>query len=129
MSYRMRIREESREKGKVTKVTIATETTEGVFFNGSGCSDIVGSMLLSFVCFLRAGDCTVPRERAYDPMAYLNKKNIAVDNLASPSTIRVTIKQAKTENGLTWKILLEPHPVIWLSGVQPDNSSSRMVNT
>ena len=40
---------------------------------------------------------TMPSQDAYDPVVHLNKEDVAVDNPAAPSIIRITIKQSKTD--------------------------------
>ena len=52
---------------------------------------------LAFFGFLRAGELTVPSDTAYDPKVHLNVSDIAADNPASPTVIRVSIKQSKTD--------------------------------
>ena len=52
---------------------------------------------LAFFGFLRAGELTVPSDASYDPQVHLNLGDIAVDNPAAPTVIRVSIKQSKTD--------------------------------
>ena len=54
---------------------------------------------LGFFGFLRMGEMTVPSQEAYDPAVHLNKEDVAVDDPAAPSVIRITIKQSKTRSG------------------------------
>ena len=39
----------------------------------------------------------MPSQEAYDPAVHLNKEDVAVDDPAAPSVIRITIKQSKTD--------------------------------
>ena len=52
---------------------------------------------LAFFGFLRAGELSVPSDAAYDLKVHLNVSGIAVDNPVSPTVIRVSIKQSKTD--------------------------------
>ena len=52
---------------------------------------------LGFFGFLRMGEMTVPSQEAYDPAVHLNKGDVAVDDPAAPSILRITIKQSKTD--------------------------------
>ena len=52
---------------------------------------------LCFFAFLRAGEMTVPSDNAYDPAVHLSVHDLAVDNPSSPSALRITIKQSKTD--------------------------------
>ena len=50
-----------------------------------------------FFGFLRAGELTVPSSQAYDPDVHLSLGDLAIDSHDSPSLIRLTIKQSKTD--------------------------------
>ena len=52
---------------------------------------------LGFFGFLRSGEMTVPTTGMYDKTCHLSLADIAVDNPAKPETIRVRIKQSKTD--------------------------------
>lgn len=52
---------------------------------------------LGFFAFLRTGEMTVPSDASFDPAVHLTRGDLAVDNPASPQSIRVTIKQSKTD--------------------------------
>ena len=52
---------------------------------------------LCFFAFLRAGEMTVPTETAYDPAVHLGVLDLAVDDAAQPTCLRLTIKQSKTD--------------------------------
>ena len=52
---------------------------------------------IGFFGFLRAGEFTVPSAEAYDPDTHLNLSDIALDSHTSPSVVRVSIKQSKTD--------------------------------
>ncbi len=52
---------------------------------------------LGFFGFLRSGEMTVAVDGSYDPGCHLSRADIAVDNPADPSVLRVTIKQSKTD--------------------------------
>ena len=52
---------------------------------------------LGFFGFLRAGEMTAPESGSFDRSANLGFDDVAIDNLAAPSFIRVTIKQSKTD--------------------------------
>lgn len=61
-----------------------------------------GTMLWAAACvgffgFLRAGEFTVPSIRAYDPSTHLNLSDKALDSHTSPSIVRLSIKQSKTD--------------------------------
>ena len=47
--------------------------------------------------FLRAGEMTVPSDTEFDPGVHLCVGDIAIDDPAQPSILRVTIKQSKTD--------------------------------
>ena len=52
---------------------------------------------LGFFAFLRAGEMTVPSDTGFDPGVHLSYGDIAVDNPRTPTVMRVTIKQSKTD--------------------------------
>lgn len=52
---------------------------------------------LAFFCFLRAGEMTVPSDQEFDPAIHLTKKDLALDNQIAPCTVRVRLKQSKTD--------------------------------
>ena len=52
---------------------------------------------LCYFGFLRAGEITVPSEKAYDAGAHLNFDDVAVDNVSNPTMLKVTIKSSKTD--------------------------------
>ena len=52
---------------------------------------------LAFFGFLRCSEFTVPQQDSYDRTVHLSTSDIAVDNRLSPSTVRVHIKQSKTD--------------------------------
>ena len=52
---------------------------------------------LCYFGFLRSGEVTVPSEAAYDGRAHLNADDVAVDDLANPTVMKVTIKASKTD--------------------------------
>ena len=52
---------------------------------------------LAFFGFLRCGEFTIPSDSDFDPQAHLTIDDIAIDNHITPSTIRVRIKQSKTD--------------------------------
>ena len=52
---------------------------------------------VAFFGFLRAGEFTVPSDSGYDPAVHLSKGDIALDNPRTPTMVRITIKQSKTD--------------------------------
>ena len=63
-----------------------------------GDKDDLDSLLLEFFfAFLRIGELTVPSDTTYDPNVHLSVKDIAVDKCQSPSLLRITLKQSKTD--------------------------------
>ena len=52
---------------------------------------------LAFFGFLRIGEMTVPDGSGFDPSVHLGVWDIAVDHARSPSFLRITIKQSKTD--------------------------------
>ena len=52
---------------------------------------------LAFFGFLRTGEMTIPSDTEYDPSCHLSFKDIAIDDPDSPSMLRVTMKQSKTD--------------------------------
>lgn len=52
---------------------------------------------LCYFGFLRSEEITVPSESAYDKAVHLNRADLAVDRVANPSIIKVTIKASKTD--------------------------------
>lgn len=49
-----------------------------------------------FFAFLRSGEVTVPSDASYDSSVHLNIADIAVDNTANPSMVKIEIKASKT---------------------------------
>ena len=58
---------------------------------------IWASCSLAFFGFLRCGEFTIPSDSDFDTQAHLTIDDIAIDNHITPSTIRVRIKQSKTD--------------------------------
>ena len=52
---------------------------------------------ICFFAFLRVGELTVPSDSGYDPDVHLSLHDVAVDNPRVPSTVRIRIKQSKTD--------------------------------
>ena len=52
---------------------------------------------LCFFAFLRIGELSVPSDSEFDPNVHLTAKDVAVDRPVSPSILRLTIKQSKTD--------------------------------
>ena len=52
---------------------------------------------LAFYSFLRAGEFTVPSDSGYDASTHLSWGDLAVDNLAQPSTLSIQLKASKTD--------------------------------
>ena len=52
---------------------------------------------LCFFGFLRAGEITVPSEKAYDSGEHLNVSDISVDSITNPTIMKVKIKASKTD--------------------------------
>ena len=46
---------------------------------------------------LRAGEFTVPSPQGYDPDVHLSLSDMAIDSHTDPSTVRLRIKQSKTD--------------------------------
>ena len=53
---------------------------------------------LRFFCFLRAGEMTVLSDQGFDPAVYLTRMDIAVDSQVAPCTLRVQLKQSKSDH-------------------------------
>ena len=51
----------------------------------------------AFFGFLRVSEFTVPSQRGYDPLCHLSLSDITVDNRHATSTVRLYIKQSKTD--------------------------------
>ena len=52
---------------------------------------------IAFFGFFRMGELTVPSQTAFDPTIHLTFSDIAVDSMVDTQSIRVTIKQSKTD--------------------------------
>ena len=52
---------------------------------------------LGFFGFLRCGEFTCPSRQAYDPSCHLSLEDVAIDSPTTPSIMRVTLKQSKTD--------------------------------
>ena len=52
---------------------------------------------LCFFGFFRSGEITVPSTRTFDPAVHLSWGDVAVDNPASPTAIRVYLKRSKCD--------------------------------
>ena len=52
---------------------------------------------LGFFGFLRSAEMCSPSDNGFDPSAHLSINDIAVDDATTPSMLRVTIKQSKTD--------------------------------
>ena len=52
---------------------------------------------LAFFGFLQCGEFTVPGPTTYDPDVHLCLNDVAIDSRESPSLVRITIKQSKTD--------------------------------
>ena len=49
------------------------------------------------IVFLRAGEMTIPSDKGFNPAVHLTRMDIAVDNQVAPCTLRVQLKQSKTD--------------------------------
>ena len=52
---------------------------------------------LCFFGFMRAGEVTIPSESSYDPGVHLNFGDIAIDDPAKPTLLRIRLKASKTD--------------------------------
>ena len=52
---------------------------------------------LCFFAFLRAGEMSVPSDKAYDSAVHLSMGEITVDDPSNPSMLKIKIKQSKTD--------------------------------
>ena len=52
---------------------------------------------LCYFGYLRSGEITVPSENTYDKSVHLNMADVAVVSTISPSLVRVTVKESKTD--------------------------------
>ena len=52
---------------------------------------------LAFFGFLRVGEMTVPSDSSYDPAVHLSRSDVAANNPAAPTVLRISIKQSKTD--------------------------------
>ena len=53
--------------------------------------------VLCFFGFFRAGEITVPTLTSFDPSQHLGWGDVAIDSTQSPQTLRVRLKQSKTD--------------------------------
>ena len=69
------------------------------WFRGSGKDGCMlwAAATLCFFGFLRSGEITVPSDTTYDEGAHLGFRDVAVDNLQDPKSVRVRIKASKTD--------------------------------
>ena len=51
----------------------------------------------AFFGFLRVGEMTVPSDSSYDASVHLSLADVAVDDSAAPTVVRLRIKQSKTD--------------------------------
>ena len=51
----------------------------------------------TFFGFLRCSEFTVPSLQRYDPEAHLSLDDVAIDSTSTPSLLKLTIKQSKTD--------------------------------
>ena len=77
--------------------TVNTEETLVPTSGRTGCCHSLGSVLRGFFGFLRAGEFTVPSRAQFDPAVHMTPGDVAVDSHASPSLIRLRLKQSKTD--------------------------------
>ena len=52
---------------------------------------------ICFFAFLRVGEMTVPSDGGYDSTVHLSLSDVAIDDPTTPSLVRLTIKQSKTD--------------------------------
>ena len=52
---------------------------------------------LCFFGFLRSGEITIPTDSAYDSSTHVSFTDVAVDNLASPTMLKLHLKASKTD--------------------------------
>ena len=58
---------------------------------------IWAACLTGFFGFLRTAEFTVPSSEQYDSAVHLSLADVAVDNHTTPSVVKITIKQSKTD--------------------------------
>lgn len=55
------------------------------------------AFLVCFFGFFRAGEITIPNMSAYDSSIHLSFSDIALDNIAAPTMVKIRIKCSKTD--------------------------------
>ncbi len=50
-----------------------------------------------FFGFMRAGELTLPSEAAFDPASHLSMSDVSIDDVASPSVVKLQLKASKTD--------------------------------
>lgn len=68
-----------------------------------------GTLLWAAACMcffgcLRAGEALAPEKGAFDEKAHLGWEDVELENAKSPSTIRVRIKESKTNKTTNWRV-------------------------
>ena len=77
---------------------------------------------LAFFGFLRCGEFTIPCEGDFDPEVHLTINDIAIDDHIMPSTVRVRIKQSKTDpfrEGISLFLGKTDHTIYPIKGILP----------
>ena len=54
-------------------------------------------LAISFFIFLMIGELTVPSDKSFDLKVHLTVKDVAADKALSPTVLKITIKQSKTD--------------------------------
>ncbi len=99
----IRRREANLGQGERPRLPITPELLKklkGVWSKKKGDPDIVmvwAACCLAFFGFLRVGEFTVPGDAGYEPTVHLSRTDIHVDATRQPHTLRVDIKQSKTD--------------------------------
>ena len=66
----------------------------------TGQSDVVmlwAACTLCFFGFFRAGEITIPSENGFDPAVHLSFADLAIDSQSNPTSLRIRLKQSKTD--------------------------------
>ena len=65
--------------------------------NDPHCIMMWAACCTAFFGFLRCSEFTVPTQQEFDPDVHLTVRDIAIDDKVTPSVVRITIKQSKTD--------------------------------
>ena len=90
--------------------------------NEPHCIMMWAACCIAFFGFLHCSEFTVPTQQEFSPEVHLTVRDIAIDDKVTPSVVRITIKQSKTDpfrKGIDFFFGITEHAVCPVKSILP----------